>query len=261
MASDPSIARLGSADIAFREIQAASGPGDERPVLVFLHEGLGCIGMWKDFPDALVSATGCHALIYDRPGHGASGPESRDRDKRFFDDEAHETLPALLSHLGISNPILIGHSDGGTIALLYAGAYPVRGLVTEAAHVFVEPESLDGVAAAKLAWRDPRFRERLARYHGAGTAAMFDAWSNMWSAEWFRDWNIEDKLAAVACPLLVIQGRDDEYGTDAQVEAIVRGVSGPVSSMLASNCGHAPHIQARQVVLARMAEFIRGLVA
>lgn len=230
------------------------------PTLVFLHEGLGCIGMWKDYPAALAAATGCPALIYDRFGHGASSPEEQDRDLEFFDYEAHDVLPALRTACGVSDAILVGHSDGGTIALLHAGQSPVRGVVTEAAHVFVEPESLAGVAAANRAWQDEGFRIRLARYHGDQTAAMFEAWSKMWGASWFRDWNIEPALPDIACPLLVIQGADDEYGTAAQVEAIVRGVRGPVQEVIVPDCGHAPHIQARDVVLERMTLFIRSLL-
>jgi pimeloyl-ACP methyl ester carboxylesterase len=251
---------LDGADIAIRRIPTQSSAGETAPMLVFLHEGLGCIGMWKDFPDAVAAATGCGALIYDRLGHGASGAEKKARDPRFFENEAQDILPALLSFCGISEPILIGHSDGGTIALLHAGTYPVRGMITEAAHVFVEPESIEGVATAKRAWRDAGFRDRLARYHGKGTAAMFGAWAEMWSADWFRDWNIEDALPAITCPLLAIQGNDDDYGTVAQIEAIVRGVSGPAERLMVPNCGHAPHIQARDAVLPRMTAFVQSLI-
>lgn len=233
----------------------------DRPFLVFLHEGLGCIGMWKEFPDALADATGCPALIYDRFGHGGSDGERGPRGTDFFEYEAHTVLPALLEACGVADAILVGHSDGGTIALLYAGRAPVRGMITEAAHVFVEPESLAGVKTAMSAWQDEGFRARLARYHGDGTAAMFAGWSDMWSAEWFRDWNIEADLPAVTCPLLVIQGEDDEYGTAAQVEAILRGVSGPAESLMVPDCGHAPHVQARETVLAAMTAFVRKLVA
>lgn len=255
-----STVRLDDVSINIRQIPTSPEIEDQQPTLIFLHEGLGSIGMWKDFPDALVAATGCPALIYDRPGHGGSGAETNVRDTRFFEKEAYDILPALLTRCGIANPILIGHSDGGTIALLHAGHNPVLGVVTEAAHVFVEEESLAGVAAAEQAWKDPLFRTRLARYHGEGTEAMFRAWADMWAADWFRHWNIEAALPAIACPVLVIQGEDDEYGTEAQVAAITRGVSGPVEGMMVPNCGHAPHIQARDTVLARMAEFIRHLL-
>lgn len=230
------------------------------PTLVFLHEGLGCVAMWKDFPDALAASTGCPALVYDRHGHGGSAAERGARTLTFFETEAYGVLPALLAACRVTDAILVGHSDGGTIALLHAGRAPVRGVITEAAHVFVEPESLAGVAAAKRAWEDAGFRERLGRYHGSGTAAMFAAWADMWSADWFRDWNIEPALPAVSCPLLAIQGVDDEYGTAAQLDAIARGVSGPVKCVLVPDCGHAPHIQAREPVLARMTDFVTSLL-
>ncbi len=246
--------------IAVRRIAVKDTPDTEMPTLVFLHEGLGCIGMWKDFPAALSAATGCQALVYDRFGHGKSSAEKVGRDLSFFNREAHEVLPALFAACGVTDAILIGHSDGGTIALLYAGCMPLRGVITEAAHVFVEQESLDGVAAAKQTWQDEGFRIRLARYHGDLTASMFGAWSKMWEASWFRNWNIEAALPSIRCPLLVIQGAEDEYGTQAQVQAIVRGVSGQVDRMIVPHCGHAPHIQARQVVLERMSRFIRSLL-
>jgi pimeloyl-ACP methyl ester carboxylesterase len=257
---DVSLVSVAGGEIAVRRIESGGSKGARPSTLVFLHEGLGCIGMWKDFPDALAVATGCPALVYDRFGHGGSSPEVRDRDLGFFESEAREVLPALLSACGVEDAVLIGHSDGGTIALLHAGIAPVRGVVTEAAHVFVDEVSVAGMAAAKRAWREEGLQERLGRYHGDGTAAMFAAWSKMWSADWFFDWNIETSLPAITCPLLAIQGRDDEYGTEAQVSAIVKGVSGPVDSLIVPDCGHAPHIQAREVVLKRMTDFIRSLL-
>ena len=169
-------------------------------------------------------------------------------------------LPELLSSCGVEDAILVGHSDGGTIALLHAGRSLVRGVITEAAHVFVDAVSRAGVVSAMRAWQEEGLQKRLSRYHGDGTAAMFIAWYNMWSAEWLLDWNIEASLPEITCPLLAIQGANDEYGTKAQVSAIVNGVSGPVDSLIVPECGHAPHIQARDVVLERMTEFVRSLI-
>ena len=242
--------------IALRRIAGHTG----MPALVFLHEGLGSIGMWRDFPDALCAATGCPAIIYDRPGHGGSSAVTGPRGPNFFEDEACRVLPALLAACGVDDVVLVGHSDGGTIALLHAGRYPVRALVLEAAHVFVEQICLDGVVAARRAWRDTDFPQRLARHHGGNTEAMFFAWADMWAAEWFRDWNIEAKLPEVTCPVLAIQGAADEYGTPAQLAAIARGVTGPVETMLVPDSGHSPHIQARDAVLARMTGFIGTLL-
>jgi len=247
-------------DYAVRRITPATGRPDGAPVLVFLHEGLGAIGMWKDFPDALAAALGCPALIYDRLGHGASGPARQPRGQDYFEDEAYRVLPGLLAAGGARDAILSGHSDGGTIALLHAGLHRVRALVTAAAHVFVEPESLAGGAAARAAWRDTDFARRLARYHGDGTEAMFAAWADMWEAPWFQDWNIEGALAAVACHVLALQGAADDYGTPAQLDAIARGVSGPVETVLIPDCGHGPHIEARGVMLARVTGFVENLI-
>jgi pimeloyl-ACP methyl ester carboxylesterase len=235
------------------------------PVLVFLHEGLGCISMWKDFPAALATATGCPALTFDRLGHGKSspapGPATESRDVNFFQTEAFDVLPAVLGGAGIASndAVLIGHSDGGTIALLHAGKYPVRAVITEAAHVFVDDISVAGLAAARKAWRETDLERRLARHHGANTGAMFGAWSSMWSADWFRDWNIEGALPDVVCPVLAIQGEDDEYGAMAQLDAIARGVSGPVETLRVPDCGHAPHVQARAAVETAMVRFINAL--
>lgn len=225
---------------------------------MFLHEGLGCIDMWKDFPAAIADATGCSTLLYDRLGHGNSDPEAAPRGVDFFETEAFKVLPAILNVAGIApaTMVLIGHSDGGTIALLYAGRFTVRGVITEAAHVFVDEISITGVTAANQAWRDTNLKQRLSRYHGANTASMFNAWSSMWLADWFRDWTIEATLPAILCPVLAIQGEDDEYGTIKQLDAIGRGVSGPVKILAVPNCGHTPHIKARDIVTLAMVRFI-----
>lgn len=256
--SSPSLIETASAaghGVAIRRISGATG----RPVLVFLHEGLGSIGMWRDFPDALCAATGCPGLVYDRPGHGASSAVAAPRGPGFFLEEAVTVLPALLAACNIDDALLVGHSDGGTIALLHAGRFPVRGLILEAAHVFVEQICLDGVAAARIAWRDTDFPLRLARHHGDNTGAMFHAWADMWSADWFRDWNLEPELPKVTCPVLALQGDADEYGTVAQLDAIAAGVSGAVETVLVPGSGHSPHLQAREDVLSLMAEFVRRL--
>lgn len=221
--------------------------------------------MWKDFPAAVAEATGCPTLVYDRLGHGKSSlsPEPSPRTADFFQTEAYENLPAVLRAADIASAdvVLIGHSDGGTIALLHAGKFPVRAVITEAAHVFVDDISVAGLAAARKAWRETDLKHRLARHHGVNTVAMFDAWSSMWSADWFRDWNIEAALPDIACPVLAIQGEDDEYGAMAQLDAIARGVSGPVKTLQVPNCGHAPHVQARAGVEAAMVGFIKSLWA
>ena len=237
-----------------------------KPVLVFLHEGLGCAAQWRDFPARLGAATGLPAMAYSRRGYGASDPLTGPRDPDFMHVEAETVLPALLDALDIESAILIGHSDGGSIALIHAGtpaaeAGRIRGLIVEAPHVFVEQLSLDSIAAAKRAYETTDLRAKLARWHGANVDHAFRGWNDAWLSPGFRDWNIEDRLSAIACPILAIQGADDEYGTAEQVERIARGSGGPVEVVLLSGCGHAPHRDKAGAVLAMVAGIARGLAA
>jgi pimeloyl-ACP methyl ester carboxylesterase len=246
---------------ARRFTHAECGRADAGPVLVFLHEGLGCIEIWRDFPAALIEVTGLDGLIYDRWGHGRSDPLTGPRTSRYLHDEAFESLPEVLSQCGVEDAVLIGHSDGGTIALLYGARYGegIRGIVTEAAHVFVEEVTLEGIRETVKIYETTDLKEKLSRYHGANTDSIFRAWSDTWLAPPFRSWNVESYLPKVACPLLVIQGEDDEYATRAQVDAIASAAAGPARPLLVPNCGHTPHRQARRVVLKAMAEFIETL--
>jgi len=238
---------------------ALTGPGVKRsPVLVFLHEGLGSIAQWRDFPEALVERSGLPALLYDRRGHGGSDPLTGLRTPRYLHLEALEVLPQVLERCGVGDAILVGHSDGGSMALLFASAFPelTRGAITEAAHVFVEEETLAGIRRAGEAWRSTRLAEKLARYHGDKTHALFHAWHDTWLAPEFRDWDLEDCLPGIRCPLLVIQGDEDEYATEAQMRAIAEQVRGPVETLMVPRCGHIPHHQARETVLEAMTQFI-----
>lgn len=228
-------------------------------MLVFLHEALGCHDMWKGVPATLSAVTGLSYLTYDRLGHGRSGSLAGRRDERYLEVEAFEILPAVLEACRIVEPVLVGHSDGGTIALMYASRHPVRAVVTEAAHVFVEEVTLAGIRAAVEAWRTTDLRARLARYHGAKTDALFDAWAATWLSDRFRSWNVEYMLPGITAPVLVAQGDDDEYGTVRQVEAIAAGTSGPAQSMLVAGCRHVPHLQAADRVLPEIARFIGDL--
>ena len=240
---------------------ATAASNVQPPTLVFLHEGLGSIGQWRDFPFLVSRATGLPALIYDRWGHGKSDPLTGPRNVRYMHDEALTALPEILNQLHTEKTILIGHSDGGSIALLFAAEYPERisGIVTAAAHVFVEDITIKGIREAVRVFETTNLPERLRPYHGDNTESMFRGWADIWLAPEFRDWNIEAHLPAVTSPVLALQGINDEYGTPAQVNAIVRQVSGPVEGLLIPDCGHIPHHQARERVLSEIIRFITSL--
>lgn len=252
-------AHPGGVDVLGRRLECAwSGPSpDEAPTIVFLHEGLGSVSTWRDFPARLAAASGCGALVYGRAGHGASAPPAGPRSVRYLHEEALEVLPALLARFALPRPFLFGHSDGATIALLFAAARPsaVRALVAEAPHVFVEDEALAGIRRARDAWEAGTLRERLERHHGPGADALFRAWEGIWTSPSFRGWNVEGELAAITCRVLVVQGEDDEYGTLRQVESVVSRVAGEARSLVLPGCGHAPHAERRDEVLAAAAAF------
>jgi pimeloyl-ACP methyl ester carboxylesterase len=235
------------------------GPGaGEAPTVVFLHEGLGSIAQWRDVPADLCARTGCGGLVYNRHGYGGSDP-CGPLSPRFMHREALEVLPRLLEVFEIAQPILFGHSDGGSIALIYAGSgsTPPAALVTEAPHVFVEDVTVARIAELRDAYRSTDLRARLERHHGAHVDHLFDEWSRTWLSTEFRDWNIEEYLPKVTCPTLVIQGAGDEYGTVKQVNAIAGAVAGRVGTLVLESCGHAPHIDQREKVLDAAAMFLQ----
>jgi pimeloyl-ACP methyl ester carboxylesterase len=234
---------IGDHALRVRTITAADSVADRRPTLVFLHDSLGCITVWRDFPDRLAAAVGCHALIYDRRGYGASSPfGSEPRQPGYLEDEA-EAVSRVLDACGISQAVLFGHSDGGSIALVAAARFPalVAAVVTEAAHVFVEELTLAGIREARETLRTTDLRERLRRHHGERTDALTAAWIDCWLSPEFRDWNIERYLSRIRCPVLILQGTDDEYGTPDQVRAIAKGVAGRAEAHLLPRVGHTPH--------------------
>jgi pimeloyl-ACP methyl ester carboxylesterase len=234
-----------------------------RPALVFLHEGLGSITQWRGFPLALAAATGLPALVYDRCGYGQSQAWPRPPDPSFLETEACQRLPELLAACGIEAPILVGHSDGATIALLCAARLPrlPLGVLAEAAHPFVEDQTIQGIWRTLRAFETTPLRERLLRHHGLKVDVLFHGWSGVWLSPEFRDWSMVHLLPAITCPVLAIQGEADEYGTPDQVRAILQGVSGPVEGLLLPGCAHAPHHQAREQVMARLMPFIETIVA
>ncbi len=215
--------------------------------------------MWRDFPDRLAAATGCGALVYSRTGYGGSDPLRGPRPVHYMHDEALEMLPAVLDHFELDHAVLFGHSDGASIALIHAGAHPrsVRALVVEAPHVFVEPVSVEGITRITADYETTRLKERLARHHGDNADSMFRGWSDVWLSPGFRQWNLEEYLPAIECPVLVVQGEDDQYGTQKQVDAIVTQVGGPAESLILPGCGHSPHSERPEEVLGASTRFIK----
>ncbi|HNI72693.1 MAG TPA: alpha/beta hydrolase, partial [Accumulibacter sp.] len=197
-------------------------PGNRSaPTLVLLHEGLGSVAMWRDFPDRLAAATGCRTLVWSRQGYGWSGPLTATRTMHYLHEEALQRLPRLLAALAIERPLLVGHSDGGSIALIFAAAFPedLAGAVVLAPHEFVEEKALAGIRRAGEHFASSDWPLRLARYH-RDPAAVFYAWHDTWLSPGFRDWRITDALPAIRCPILAIQGHDDEYATMRQIDCI-----------------------------------------
>jgi pimeloyl-ACP methyl ester carboxylesterase len=228
-----------------------------KPTLVFLHEGLGSIRQWRDFPARVAAATGCRALVYDRYGYGQSDVlEEARRTVRFMHDEALLSLPQLLRELSVENPLLIGHSDGASIALIHAGAgYPVRGVVAMAPHVFIEPICLSSIRKASATFESTDLPARLGRYH-RDVRKTFYGWADVWLDPQFEGWDIRDDfLPRIACPVLAIQGHEDEYGTMQQLDEIARRVKGPCELLKLADCGHAPFRDQPEAVLQEIVRF------
>jgi pimeloyl-ACP methyl ester carboxylesterase len=230
------------------------------PALVFLHEGLGSIRQWRGFPESVARATGCRALIYDRYGYGNSEVLREDRvGTGFMHDGALKELPDLLKNLKIENPILIGHSDGASIALIHAGKFATRGVAVLAPHVFVEDAGLQSIRAINAGFETSGLRERLGKYH-RDARKTFHLWADAWLDPAFRQWNIEERLPGIRCPVLAVQGEGDEYGSMAQLDAIQRQVSGPCELLKLPACGHSPHKDQPEKVLKAVAGFIRKII-
>jgi pimeloyl-ACP methyl ester carboxylesterase len=232
-----------------------------KPTLVFLHEGLGSIRQWRDFPQTVAAATGCRALVYDRYGYGQSDVLAEEqRTVRFMHDEALVALPELLRSLGVERPLLIGHSDGASIALIHAGAkHAVRAVVAMAPHVFIEPVCLKSIEKAADTFENTDLKDKLGRYH-RDARKTFYGWADVWLDPGFESWDIrEEFLPAVTCPVLAIQGYDDIYGTLRQLDDIARLVKGPCELLKLENCGHAPFREQPEKTLDAVTRFIKGL--
>lgn len=233
------------------------------PLVVFLHEGLGSVSMWRDFPHRLCQALGWRGLVYSRPGYGQSTPRpaSEHWQPDFMHHQALDVLPALLHELGVdsaSRPVsLFGHSDGGSIALLHAALRPAHtaGLVVLAPHILVEDISVASIEQARLAYLNTDLKQRLAKHHDDPDSAFW-GWNNVWLSEAFRSWNITTELAHIRCPVLAIQGLDDEYGTMAQIRGI-RDAAPQTQLLELPACGHSPHKDQPQAVV----EAVKGWVS
>jgi pimeloyl-ACP methyl ester carboxylesterase len=234
-------------------------PGADAPTIVMLHEGLGSIAMWKDFPARLAQSTGCRVLVYSRYGHGKSQRLAEKRSVDFMHHEAQVVLPELLRLFEIHRPILLGHSDGASIAIIFAGSHPqqVRTLILEAPHAFVEDFGLRSIANIRTLFESTDVPQKLARYHDHAEE-VFRGWNNIWLDPDFRKWNIEEYLSAITCPILAIQGEDDEYGTLAQVQAIQRCIPSTQALVLPS-CGHSPHRDQPNQTLEAIINFLSAL--
>ena len=239
--------------LEFRDIPATDA---NTPTLVLLHEGLGCVAMWRDFPQKLAAATGCRTVVFSRAGYGHSEAYAEPRTPRYMHHEGEVMLPAFLDALGIERPVLVGHSDGGSIALIFAGAFPARplGVAVMAPHEFVEDITLAGIRAARRVWESSDWPQKLARYHH-DAPRVFSDWNDTWLSPAFRDWNIEAYLPRIACPVLALQGEDDEYATMRQIEVIGEVVPGTEVLKLPA-CGHSPQRDQEAAVLSALAAFV-----
>ena len=230
-----------------------------RPTLVFLHEGLGSVAMWRDFPSRVAAATGCRTVVYSRYGYGQSDVLAAPFGTDYMHLEAQQALPEILAALKVERPVLVGHSDGASIAIIHIGSdlSPVEAAVVMAPHVFVEDISIRSIAAAKLAYETTDLSQKLARYH-QDVDRTFWAWNDIWLHADFRAWNIESYLLGINCPLLVLQGEDDEYGTARQIDAIAEQVP-DTQPLLLDDCRHSPHRDQPEATLAAIVSFVDAL--
>lgn len=253
--SDSGFLSIGPHSLEYRMI----GPRpDKAPTLVLLHEGLGCVGLWGDFPEKLTQATGCGVFVYSRAGYGQSSPVTLPRPLTYMHDEAREILPKLLDAIGFQRGLLIGHSDGASIAAIYAGTHQdhrVGGLVLIAPHFFTEDMGIAAIVEAKKAYETTDLRQKLARWHKDPDSA-FKGWNGAWLDPGFRNWDITEPLAYIRVPLLIVQGEDDQYGTVAQIEAAERECYCPVEIALLPGARHSPQRETPEATLKTISDFV-----
>jgi pimeloyl-ACP methyl ester carboxylesterase len=223
--------------------------------LVFLHDALGSIAQWKSFPELLCEKCGMDAIVYERQGHGGSSALDKIRTCHYLHDQALETLPKLLKELNINRPVLIGHSDGGSIALIYGAHFHAEAIVTIAAHIFVEQITLDGIR--KAVQSRLLLIPRLRKYHHEKTETLFDAWHEIWLSDEFKDWSIVSEIQSITSPVLAIQGENDAYGSIAQIDSIMKEVRGPTNKLILANAGHLPQLEKSEVLAREIGRFIR----
>jgi pimeloyl-ACP methyl ester carboxylesterase len=235
---------------------------DAAPTIVMLHEGLGCVGMWGDFPDRLAAATGAGVFVYSRAGYGRSSPVKLPRPLTFMHDEARAVLPRLLEAIGFRRGLLLGHSDGASIAAIYGGSvqdHRVRGLVLIAPHFFTEDMGIAEIERARAAYASTDLRGKLARWH-ADVDNAFKGWNDAWLDPQFRQWDITDALAYIRVPVLIVQGENDQYGTARQIEVAREECYCPVEVALLPGVHHAPHREAADATLQTVADFTNRLL-
>jgi pimeloyl-ACP methyl ester carboxylesterase len=257
--ADQGFVELGDMRLEYRMI----GPRpDEAPTIVMLHEGLGCVGLWNEFPDKLAAATGAGVFVYSRAGYGRSSPSVLPRPVTFMHDEAKDVLPRLLDAIGFRRGLLFGHSDGASIATIYAGSvqdHRVRGLILIAPHFFTEDMGIAAIASVREAYATTDLRAKLARWH-ADPDNAFRVWNDAWLEPGFRAWDITTELAYIRVPILIVQGETDQYGTAKQLEAAERECYCPVEVALLPDVGHSPHREAPDVLLKTAAAFANRLL-